>query len=94
MDKPINSILTCFDLKQHVHFPAHVHGHWLDLLMTKRTSNSIKAAFSAAGISDHLAVISEIYGCDKKLYKENEKKIVDFPRLNPSLTCIGRMRAL
>ena len=38
-----NDILTCLDLKQHVYFPTHVHGHWLDLLITKRISNSIKA---------------------------------------------------
>ena len=38
-----NEILTCFDLKQHVNFPTHVHGHWLDLLITKRTSTSIKS---------------------------------------------------
>ena len=45
-----NEILTCFDLKQHVYFPTHVHGHWLDLLITKRISNSIKSVFLAAGI--------------------------------------------
>ena len=55
-----NDILTCFDLKQHVNFPTHVHGHWLDLFITKRFSNSIKSVFSAAGISDHLTIISEI----------------------------------
>ena len=55
-----NDILTCFDLKQQVNFPTHVHGHWLELLITKRISNSIQSVFSAAGISDHLAVISEI----------------------------------
>ena len=37
-----NEIHTCFDLKQHVNFPAHVHGQWLDLLITERVSNSIK----------------------------------------------------
>ena len=61
-----NEILTCFDLKQHVNFPTHVHGHWLDLLISKRISNSIKSVFSAAGISDHLAVISEIDCCKTK----------------------------
>ena len=40
-----NEILTCFDLKQHVNFPPHVHGYWLDPLITKRTSNSIKSVF-------------------------------------------------
>ena len=61
-----NEILTCFDLKQHVNFPTDVRGHWLDLLITKRISNSIKSVFSAAGISDHLAVISEIDCCKTK----------------------------
>ena len=64
-----NEILTCFDLKQHVNFPTHVHGHWLDLLISKRISNSIKSVFSAAGISDHRAVISEIDCCKTKWNK-------------------------
>ena len=46
-----NKILTCFDFKQHVNFPTHVHGHWLDLLITKRISYSIKSVSSAAGMS-------------------------------------------
>ena len=33
--KKFNEILTCFDPKQHVNFPTHVHDHWLDLLITK-----------------------------------------------------------
>ena len=61
-----NEIITCFDLKQHVNFPTHVHGHWLDLLITKLISNCIKSVFSASGISDHLAVISEIDCCKTK----------------------------
>ena len=69
-----NDILTCFDLKQQVNFPTHIHGHWLDLLFTKRISNSIKSVFSAAGISDHLAVISEIDCCKTKLNKEKISK--------------------
>ena len=65
-----NEILTCFDMKQPVNFPTHVHGHWLDLLITKRISNSIKSVFSAAGISDHLAVILGIDCCKTKWNKE------------------------
>ena len=73
-----NEILTCFDLKQHVNFPTHVHGHWLDLLITKRISNSINSVFSAAGISDHLAVISEIDFCKTKWNKEK----IPFRKIN------------
>ena len=64
-----NDILTCFDLKQPVYFPTHVHGHWLDLLINKRISNSIKSVFSAAVIADHFEVISEIDCCKTKLNK-------------------------
>ena len=73
-----NEILTCFDLKQHVNFPTPVHGHWLYLLITKRTFHSEKTVFSAAGILDHLAVISEIDSCKTKL---NNKKI-SFQKIN------------
>ena len=73
-----NEILICFELKQHVYFPTHVHGHWLDLLITKRISNSIKSVFSAAGISDHLAVISEIDCCKTKWNKEK----ISFRKIN------------
>ena len=57
-----NKFKEIFRSQQHVYFPTHVHGHWLDLLITKRISNSIKSVFSEAGISDHLVVISEIDG--------------------------------
>ena len=40
-----NEILTCFDLKQHGNFPTQVHGHCLDLLITKRISNSIGSRY-------------------------------------------------
>ena len=73
-----NEILTCFDLKPHVNFATHVHGHWLDLLITKRISNSIKSVFSAAGISDHLAVISKNDCCKTKWNKEN----ISFRKIN------------
>ena len=57
---------------QHVNFLTHVHGHWLDLLITKRIPKSIKSVFPAAGSSDHLAVISEIDCCKTKW---NKRKI-------------------
>ena len=55
-----NEILKCFNLKQHVNFSTHVHGHWLDLLITKSSSDHVKSVFQADGISDHFAVVSEI----------------------------------
>ena len=54
-----NEILKCFNLKQHVNFSTHVHGHWLDLLITKSSCDHVKSVFPADGISDHFAVVSE-----------------------------------
>ena len=68
----------CFDLKQHGYFTTHVHGHWLDLLISKRILNSIKSLISAAGISDHHAVILEIDCCKTKWNKEK----ISFRKIN------------
>ena len=51
-------ILKCFNLKQHVNFSTQ--GHWLNLLITKSSCDHVKSVFSANGISDHFAVVSEI----------------------------------
>ena len=55
-----NKILKCFNLKQHVNFSTHVHGHWLDLLITKSSCDHVKSVFPADGISDHFTVVSGI----------------------------------
>ena len=85
----LNEILTCLNLRKHVNFPTHVHGHWLDIVITKRTSNSIKLVFSTAGISDHLTVISEIDGCKTKLNKEKisirEIKKIDYESFHSAI---------
>ena len=65
-----NEILTCFDHKQHDNLPTHVHSHWLDLLITKRISNSIKSVFSAAGISRTILRSYHIACCKTKWNKE------------------------
>ena len=49
-----NGFVVClYSGRLHVNFfyffPTHVHGHWQDLLITKRIPNSIKSVFSAAG---------------------------------------------
>ena len=55
-----NTILKCFNLKQHVNFSTHVHGHWLDLLITKWSCDHGQSVFPAYGISNHFAEVSEI----------------------------------
>ena len=38
-------VLQTYALHQHVSFPTHVHGHWLDLFITRSTCINIKAIF-------------------------------------------------
>ena len=48
--------LQIFDLQQHVSFATHVHGHWLDLFITKLNWNNIKSVFVADELANHQSV--------------------------------------
>ena len=37
-----DDILTSFDLKQHVTFSTHIHGHWLGVVITRSTCDNIQ----------------------------------------------------
>jgi hypothetical protein len=52
-------ILSSLDLKQHVKFPTHIHGHSLDLLISS-ASCSFSSVFQSDRISDHFTVIAEM----------------------------------
>jgi hypothetical protein len=55
------SLLDSSDLKQHVSFPTHKHGHTLDLLLSRNTSNIISSVeWSIPFISDHYTVHASI----------------------------------
>src|SRR5271156_1048372 len=59
--KSFSNLLETFDLKQHITFPTHNHGHTLDLLVTG--SNSIIISnidYTIPCISDHYAIMSSI----------------------------------
>ena len=49
-------ILTSFDLK-HVTFSTHIHGHWLDLVITRSTCDHIQTLTVSDGLLDHHTVI-------------------------------------
>ena len=53
-------ILESFDLEQHVNFPTHIHGHWLDLLITKTSCPAVRSVLACDGLSDHFLVLSEL----------------------------------
>ena len=55
-----NDNLASFDTKQHVNFPTHIHGHWLDILINSSSCKNIQAPTVADGLSDHNTVIADL----------------------------------
>ena len=47
---------------QHVDFPAHIHGHCLDLFITRIACDLIKTVYPSDGQSDHMTVIANVGG--------------------------------
>ena len=64
-------LLTSFDLRQHVDFPTHIHGHWLDLFITRTACDLIKTVQPSDGLSDHMTMIADV---DVKLISHPIKK--------------------
>ena len=54
-------VLQTYELHQHVSFPTHVHGHWLNLFITRSTCINFKAKFPTDGLSDHHCVIIDLW---------------------------------
>ena len=54
-------VLQTYALHQHVSFPTHVHGHWLDLFITRSTCINIKVVYPTDGLSDHHCVIIDLW---------------------------------
>ena len=67
LDKPsVNTwsfldILDTFSLHQHVTFPTHIYGHWLDLFITRSNCKNVKVVTSSDGLSDHLTVLIDVW---------------------------------
>ena len=53
--------LQTYALYQHVSFPTPVHGHRLDLFITRSTYININAVFPTDGLSDHHCVIIDLW---------------------------------
>ena len=72
-------ILTSFGFLQHVNFPTHIHGHWLDLCITRSVSHIVSSILPSHGLSDHLTVIAEL---QSDLHRHTAKKQITYRRIN------------
>ena len=61
--RKFNDILDSFNLKQHVDFPTHIHGHWLDVFITRAGNHNVKSIKSCPGVSDHFMVLAQLNFC-------------------------------
>ena len=62
------SLLDSFCLKQHVSQPTHVHGHILDLIITRNSENIVRnVVVHDPGLSDHKAISFKLM-VDKPLF--------------------------
>ena len=55
-----NDILVSFDLKQHVSFSTHIHGHCLELFTTRSTFYNTQTRTVSDGSSDHHTDIVDV----------------------------------
>ena len=85
LDKPsVNTrslldILDTLSLHQHVTFPTHIYGHWLDLFITRLNCKHAKAVSSSDGLSDHLTVLIDLW---LQIKSFSEKANITFRPIN------------
>ena len=72
-------ILTSFGLLQHVNFATRIHGHWLDLCITRSASQIVSSISPSDGLSDQLTVIAEL---QSDLHRHTAKKQITYRRIN------------
>ena len=82
VNEPINIhqfiTLASSGLRQHVDFPTHIHGHWIDLFITRTACDLIKTVYPSDGLSDHMAVIADV---GVKLVSHPIKKCFSYRRV-------------
>ena len=57
--KTFHSLIESFDLIQKVNFPTHIHGHTLDLVLTKSNNDNISNVHTTDAFSDHFLITSQ-----------------------------------
>ena len=70
-------ILTAFDLKQHVTFATHIHGHWLNLVINRSTCDTILALTVVDGLADHHTVLVDVKISTIHRYYQNSGYFTD-----------------
>ena len=80
---PFLNLLDTYHLSQHIHFPTHIHGHTLDLLITRSESNitSNISEFDPC-ISDHHAITFNLNVPSHRRPSQTTKLVRSFKSIN------------
>jgi len=70
----LSHILSCHSLHQHVYSPTHVHGHTLDLLITRDDQSIAVFPVDPPLLSDHAFVVDDC-SCPVKYSSENRLRL-------------------
>ena len=62
--KKLVELLENYDLSQHIEQPTHVHGHTIDMVITRNCDNLLRNVSVDSLISDHHAILAELM-CSK-----------------------------
>ena len=60
-------VLQTYALHQHISFPIHVQGRWLNLFITRSACINTKIIFPTGGLSEHHCVIIDLWLQVKKI---------------------------
>ena len=71
-------ILHSFDLKQWVDFPTNHFGHWLDLIITRASTDTVRSVSYCEGLADHSTILSSLNFARPQPSKEK----IDYRQLN------------
>ena len=72
-------ILKAFSLHQHITFPTHIYGHWLDMFITRSNCKHVEAVSSSDGLSNHLTVLIDLW---LQIKSSPEKANITFRPIN------------
>ena len=68
-------VLSTFGLDQHVNFSTHIYGHWLDLFISRSTTQTLFSIYPSDGLSDHMKVNIQKKYLKHRITERNTKNI-------------------
>ena len=75
-------LLQTWNMKQHINFPTHIHGHTLDFLITQTDFHSLKSFNYCDTISDHFCISVYLENLGNFTLLNNSGKTISYRKFN------------